>query len=603
MNTAIETTIGKLFVEYSEEKFIEECANYVGQVCGCPISASNRRSWGDCFRFLKNNINSPEFWNYPILFEYMMVDSERRPDVIILCQDKVVILEFKEKCRVTKTDIAQAAAYKKDIKYFHHQTAYQNLLVESYLVYTVPNSEYFDFPHLVPENFSKGLRNILTSPMDTESKNKWINSIFEPLKSVADATCQLFQTGELPNIKSIREGHIQDCLNAINEISNQKNQKSIIFVEGVPGSGKTLVGIKTVYDTYMKDESKRPIYLSGNFPLVDILQNSLSLTGYEGKSFIQHMKDFKRHNSARIPVYDLIVFDEAQRAWDEFRNGGVSEPETLLRILNSKQSVTLICLIGTGQAIHTGEEIGMPLWRDALSRFPEWNVFFTRGLSTVLNGMIDDRLYLDTSIRNDFIDVAPLIEAILNSEFDKAHSIYAYLVKQGYSVYLVNQKEQLPMIVNHVKRNNSNDHVGILVSSHSKDESIFPTGYRGQANVKKPWPWYSEQSELLTLGATEFLVQGIELEWPIVTFGGDYYIENNRWVVDPNLRNKGSNYFNFPEIVKNVYRVLLTRSRKGMYIYIPYSIDKQAKNKAEERKKIQKFKETWEILFRVFTIE
>ena len=590
MKAAITTTIKKLLTNYDEESFIRACENFVNGECGCPISPANRRSWADCFRFLKANLDSPELEKYPILFEYLMVDSEKRPDVIILCEDKVVILEFKQKNEVKKADIAQAAEYRKDISYFHSQTAYQGLSVESYLVYTVPNTDRIDFPHLTPSDFQEGLKRILTEPMSPQKAWEWLNSIYEPLPNIADATARLFQTGELPNIKSIREGHIQDCLRAINEIAGL-HQRSIIFVEGVPGAGKTLVGIKTVYDTYTKDPNMRPLYLSGNGPLVNILQNSLSITGSEGKAFIQGMHTFKRNHDRFVPVNNLLVFDEAQRAWDEKKNCGISEPEALLRMLSPKQSVTLICLIGKGQAIYTGEEIGMPLWQDALNKIPGWNVYLPQSLANTVYGQIDNRLFLDTSIRNDFVNVSPLVEAMLDCQFEKAREIYLELVQQGLMIYLTQKPDVLHEIVQLVKSNNPKDHVGILVSSYANKKELFPVGYSDEKiPIDKSWKWYSEESEQLTKGASEFTIQGIELEWPIVTFGGDIFLQNGKWVISNPVWEEGKTKFsNFSAIIKNIYRVLLTRSRKGMYLYIPHE-------------KNNNLLETWQTLSKVFNM-
>lgn len=588
---AIATTVEKLLTNYNADTFTSSCAAFVENECGCPVSESNLNSWRDCFRFLNKNLSDPFFKDYQILFEYLMVDSEKRPDVILLTKSQAIILEFKQKNEILKPDIIQANGYKNSLIRYHQMTAELGLEVKSYLVFTLPvNQQSTEIDILQPSNFAAHLKQVLDpESMDRETANRWYNSIFEALKNIADATSQLFLTGDLPNIKSIREGDIADSIFAINDIINLTGKKSIVFLEGVPGAGKTLVGLKTVHDQHRMNPGSKPIYLSGNGPLVNILQTTLNSAGADGKVFIQDMHIFKRHHTRQAPVNNVIVFDEAQRAWDEKKNNGVSEPESLLSILDSKPSVTLICLIGDGQAIYTGEEVGMPLWQEALNKFPDWNVYIPSKMKNEIKGNIDDRLFLDTSIRNDFINVSPLVEAILDCRFDEARTIYKQLQRQGLAVYTTKNKRQLPSIVQHVKASNPNDHIGLLVASYTQNKQLFPPGYQGSfIKANEAGKWYFEEAPELKRAASEFLIQGIELEWPIVTFGGDFYLQNGQWVIDPSARAKGSRACNdFDTIIRNVYRVLLTRSRKGMYLYIPSTID-------------PKLEETWKTIHTIF---
>ena len=588
---AIATTVGQLLTKSNEGLFTSTCAEFVKNECSCPVGEANLNSWRDCYRFLQENLSDPFFKNYHIFFEYLMVDSEKRPDVILLTKSQAVILEFKQKNEILKPDVVQANGYKNSLMRYHQVTAELRLDVLSYLVFTLPISQHStEIDVLQPSDFTARLKQVLDPvPMDRETANRWYNSIFEVLKNIADATSQLFLTGDLPNIKSIREGDIADSIEAINEIINFPGQKSIVFLEGVPGAGKTLVGLKTVHDQHRINPGSKPIYLSGNGPLVNILQTTLTSAGADGKAFIQDMHVFKWHHKGRLPVNNVIVFDEAQRAWDAKKNKGVSEPESLLRILNGKPAVTLICLIGDGQAIYTGEEVGMPLWQEALNKFPDWKVYIPSKMANEIRGNINDRLFLDTSIRNDFINVSPLVEAILDCRFGEARTIYKQLQRQGLAVYTTKNKAQLPRIVHHVKENNPNDHVGLLVASYTQNHQIFPSGYRGSfIKAEEAGRWYFDEAPKLQRAASEFLIQGIELEWPIVTFGGDFYLQNGQWVIDPVARAKGDRTCNdFDTIIRNVYRVLLTRSRKGMYLYIPATID-------------PKLEETWETIHEIF---
>lgn len=594
MNAAIATTIQQLFQNYDEDSFSAACENYVFNFCNCPVSESNRRSWKDCFLFLKSNINRPEFQNYPIIFEYLMVDSCQRPDVLILTESKVIVLEFKEKCEVKKDDVTQASGYKTSFVNFHYETANMGLNVESYLVYTKEMNQPCPIPYFDPRTFRSGLNNILDKPMDPKQFQTWLNSPFEPLKNIADATMQLFKTHKLPNIKTIKDGDIQECLDTIDEIIQNPAPHKIVFIEGVPGAGKTLVGLKTVFDQSAKNPALNPVYLSGNGPLVNILQQTLTRGGANGEAFIRDMYKFKQNINTQNHV---IIFDEAQRAWDANKNRGISEPEALLSKLEYVPNITLICLIGSGQSIYTGEEVGMPLWADALHKHPNWLAFFPDSMSSLFKGVANNQLFLDTSIRNSFINVAPLVEAILDCHFQEARDIYQDLATQGLQVYLKYNKSHLKGIADaRFSENISKEyhnHTGLLVSSYVDNQAadmIFPQGYQGnRVRANEAYRWYEYESHLLTRGASEFLIQGIELEWPIVTFGGDFYLENGRWVISPQAQARGRSFRDFNTIIKNIYRVLLTRSRKGMYLYIPC-------------RELPRLKETFDTLYAIFAL-
>lgn len=267
-----------------------------------------------------------EYQDFHIIFEFVMPESQRRVDVAILSKQKVLSLEFKQKNEILKDDVAQAAGYAQSILHYHFMTEENEMAVLPYLVYTpgdpVGRHDLVDI--LCPTNFTLTIKNALAGeiPLSDDESAAWVASPFHPLKNIAEATLQLFRDGDLPNIKSIREGDIKDTLDMINGvIDNPALSKSILFVSGVPGSGKTLVGLKTVYDHGRPGEELNPIYLSGNDPLVNILQNTLSVNhvDLEGGSYIQRMYDYKQNAyKTTVPMNDIIVFDEAQRAWDRY---------------------------------------------------------------------------------------------------------------------------------------------------------------------------------------------------------------------------------------------------------------------------------------------
>ncbi|WP_369596776.1 DNA/RNA helicase domain-containing protein [Acidaminococcus fermentans] len=515
-----------------------------------------------------------------------MPDSQKRADVLLLSRYKVIILEFKEKKAILKDDVAQAAGYRQSISHYHYETEKKEMQVEAHLVYTHldPEGNHHLVDVLHPGNFTSTLLNTLKDqvPMTEQEWYNWIASPFYPLKNIADATLQLFKEGDLPNVKTIREGDIKGTLDAINGIIKDPSiTKSIIFVSGVPGSGKTLIGLKTVYDHAHDQETLTPIYLSGNDPLVNILQHTLSTNGVdkEGGSYIQSMKDFKYlAHGVTVPLHHIIVFDEAQRAWDtDTKEPGETEATLLLRlgdrIAEKYGKVTILCLIGDGQAIHRHEETGMPLWVNALSNRSDWNAYvpdsYKQLFSNVPTLHVSPELMLTTSIRHDFINVSPWVEAILELDMEKARKAYQDMLAKGFQCWRAWDPKKLPGFVSYIQQNYPGAHTGIVVSSHLRHTpGMFGTQYKGSyVKATEAYKWYNEESYKLTRGASEFLIQGIELEFPIVSFIGDFYIQNGKWVVDPLATNPGLK--DLRKVLENVYRVLLTRSRKGMLLYFP----------------------------------
>lgn len=422
-NAAIVTTIREFLEDYSVNRFVAECEAFVKNECRLPVQDGNRHSWIDCYQFLKTYLpKEQEYVDFHLIFEFLMPESMRRSDVILLTNKKVFVLEFKQKDKIKKADIAQAAGYSRSISHYHFKTSENNMESVPYMVYTqgIPcgRSDLVEVLH--SKNFTIKLKDLLKNQkcMTMEERKEWVKSPFRPLKNLAEATLQLFKEGNLPNIKNIRDGDIQGTLNAINTVIFSKDlKKNIIFVAGVPGAGKTLVGLKTVYDHGNPDQLINPIYLSGNDPLVNILQNTLSKNKVDkdGESYIQPLKDFKKMAYLdTVPMNKIIVFDEAQRAWDIAKPPYKNEAEEILaigeKIYHEYGEITVICLIGEGQAIHKNEETGIPMWAEALKNKTDWNVSIPEKYKQIFIDIpihIVPELMLDTSIRNDFINVSP----------------------------------------------------------------------------------------------------------------------------------------------------------------------------------------------------
>ncbi|MBO0444247.1 DNA/RNA helicase domain-containing protein [Vagococcus fluvialis] len=553
---------------------------------GFPVGESQIVSWKDCVEFLQSMMNRSDiFENATLLFEYLLpLEGGRRPDVILLTEEKVIILEFKRKGKILFKDQRQAIEYRQDIGNYHAITSELSMAVSSYLVYTTELDFIEDelVPILTRDNFFDVITEELKDQKSLEGTdlNKWLMSMYNPLPSIVTASKQLFDTGELPQIKRIKEGDIEDAMSVIREVvDSEALDKTIVFVNGVPGSGKTLVGLKSVYD--FLEYGINPIYLSGNGPLVNVLQGLLSDGENQGRTFIRDMHAFKREykNLNKVPDNQFIVFDEAQRAWDEEKSKGKSEPETLLsvgdEIAKKHKKVTILCLVGDGQAIHTGEEKGMGLWLNAINKHNDWKVVASQQFNGAhFDQYVKNKLYLSTSIRHNFINVSPLVESILEGDLEKAKNAYKEINKQGYFIDMVRYFEYLPELATRLKDRRPSAHIGLFVSSKVTDNQLKKISNGTITNsyipAKEAYNWYMKDSHKITSVATEFLCQGLESEWPIVCFGGDYYLKDGTWIIDPEVKKKNEYKFDdFGVIVANIYRILLTRSREGMILYIP----------------------------------
>ena len=303
-------------------------------------------------------------------------------------------------------------------------------------------------------------------------------------------------------------------------------------------------------------------------------------------STVQTMSKDDVLNSFAKDQFDCVIIDEAQRAWSMGRRPGETEPKMLLSVGDKTYEkygkLTIICLIGEGQSIYKGEEKGMSLWTEALSERNDWNVFIPQKYESEFEGIpgicLDNRLFLDVSIRNGFIDVSPWVEAVLKCDFERAKQLYQGIVDEGYELYTFRDSANLIKTVNYVEKEYPGSSTGLIISSHTDErrtvgnttygKRIFGPQYAGSyIKAENAYGWFVNKSHRLEYAASEFLIQGIELDWPIVTFMGDYYIENGEWKVAPDAINNGLE--DLPKAIENIYRVLLTRSRKGAFIYFP----------------------------------
>jgi len=580
-----------------------------------------------------------------IYLEFTIPRMGHRVDAVLFIQGQVLVVEFKIGAREhTSSDIDQAYDYAIDLKYFHG--ASHKLSVVPILVATQANPKVVQ---LIEHNRIKGLyktvcatgatlactiRQILCAvPKMAAEFSDWENSRYCPTPTIVEAARSLYAGHNVADISRCDAGAINlrdtsDELERIIEDAKANGQKAICFVTGVPGAGKTLVGLNIATQYNDPESELHSVFLSGNGPLVAILREALARDNIRRekvqgnrirkgdaatrvKSFIQnvhHFRDECLRDHGRPPVDHVVIFDEAQRAWNQqhtaafmhrkkrISNFNMSEPEFLISCMDRHEDwAVIICLVGGGQEINTGEA-GIGEWIDVLRRsFNEWHVFISRaltdaeyGATTVLAGIQQtrnvhfiDALHLSVSVRSFRAEkVSAFVKMVLDRESDKARSLLSQITAQ-YPIVLTRNLDYAKQWLRN--QASGSERYGIVVSSQA--ERLKPYALDVRTPVS-PVSWFLDgknsvrSSYYLEDVATEFDVQGLELDWACVCWDGDFRSSDDGWrhfsfrgtkwqrINQPSRRN----------YLKNAYRVLLTRARQGMVLFVPEgSVDDQTR--------------------------
>ncbi len=454
--------------------------------------------------------------------------------------------------------------------------------------------------------------------------DRWERGRYCPTPTIIEAALALYKGHSVDDITRHEAdkpdiGLTSDCIDNIIRRSRDGNFKSVCFVTGVPGAGKTLVGLNTATKHQNKNDGLYSVFLSGNGPLVAILREALArdhietekaqgITVRKGearsrvRSFIQNVHHFRDEcllDQTRPPIEHVALFDEAQRAWNlqqtssfmlrkkNVPNFHISEPEFLISCLDRHPDwAVIVCLIGGGQEINTGEA-GISEWIEALNRsYPNWRIYISsrladteygagkvlENLSTHPNVTINNSLHLAVSMRSFRAEnVSQLVKQILDLDMDAARQTLSEL-NDKYPIVITRElstaKEWLKSQARGTER------YGIVVSSQA--ERLKPHAIDVKTPVN-PVDWFLSDkydvrsSYYLEDVATEFAVQGLELDWACVTWDADFRHSQNGW---QHWKFHGSRWLriNLPHrqiYLKNAYRVLLTRARQGMVIVVP----------------------------------
>lgn len=534
--------------------------------------------------------SNPRAKNWAVVFEYELPrERGRRPDMVILTGSQVMVLEFKESGTLLQAHVDQVAAYARDLRHYH--AASHDKLVDPVLVLTrgrEAKRQLRDVTVVNPQGLKEAIVTLeQRAPDEPVEAEAWIDADYSPLPSLVSAARRIFEHEPLPQIRKAQSAGIPETIATLVAAAHKARNAQelhLALITGVPGSGKTLVGLQFVYENHFGDMgSKRSaVFLSGNGPLVEVLQYAL-----RSKVFVQDVHGFLKQyggTSARTPEEQVWVYDEAQRAWDaervyEKRGHNLSEPEDFLLIGSRKRSWALMVgLIGEGQEIYLGEEAGLGQWNDAIRNSRDhWIVHCPSkiaGLFTAASRLDEsETLDLDTSLRSHLAeDVQSWVQDLLGGRLDDAATLSEKMAKQGYRLYITRDLQRATGYARERYRVEQDKRYGFLGSSKARLNPFgIPTDFYSTQRMRVG-PWYYDDPESLgsccqlNSAATEFQCQGLELDLPIVGWGADLRWDGRAWQSSPQRRSHARD----PHKLRlNSYRVLLTRGRDGSVLFVP----------------------------------
>ena len=609
-----------------------------------------------------------------IIFEYVIPRLGKRIDVVLLLRGIIFCLEFKVGQKdALQSDVEQVMDYALDLKNFHrfsHSRTIVPILVPTNYKRSATEfkpSVYDDAVYNPLITGADGLQDLLTNVLNREKATEpdtidnWIISPYTPTPTIVEAARTLYENHSVEDITRHEADEVStdatiDYLLKIIDQSKRNGQKSICFVTGVPGAGKTLVGLDVaIKQTYKEDNSSKEdgaVYLSGNGPLVAVLTEALARDNYkkntekgkrlsdsrrEVSEFIQIIHRYRDNMLAKIKnpvengvveidpekavkvesagygeVEHVAIFDEAQRSWthkriaDYLKRGGTygnklkvpnfpfSEAEFLIWSLDQREDwAVIICLVGGGQEINTGEA-GITAWIEALNnRFKHWQVYISNQLTEpeyaegkvneLLKGngkvTFSDRLHLAVSLRSFRAErLSSFVHSLLSFN-DDAEDLYKEVSAKGYPIVLTRDMDNAREWLRCKAR--GSQQTGVLVSKVAARFKPLAVHILAQGD-ENAVHWFLEDktdvrsSNYLEDAATEIQVQGLELDFACVLWDADMRYVDGHWEYFKfNGKDKWKPVANTPngqeekKYMLNAYRVLLTRARQGIAICVP----------------------------------
>jgi hypothetical protein len=569
-----------------------------------------------------------------ILLEFDIPRMGRRIDAVLLIGPVVFAIEYKVGADTfDRAALNQVWDYALDLKNFHEASH------EAPIVPILIATEAIESPPLVLE-FAEDrvcrplrvhrprLRTVLEDVMAAVTgahldASRWSLAPYRPTPTIIEAARALYARHRVEAIARHDAGAVNLRVTSarVEELvdeARRDRKKLICFVTGVPGAGKTLVGLNIATGRSDPAQPTHAVFLSGNGPLVAVLREALTRDELERrtlagekvtkarvanpvKAFIQNVHHFRDEalRDAGAPADHVVIFDEAQRAWNRAQTAKFmrrrkgqphfdqSEPEFLIAYMDRHPDwAVIVCLVGGGQEIHTGEA-GIGEWLDAATvRFPHWDLCISNQLtdSEYAAGRALDLtrsharvrferdLHLAVSMRSFRAEhVSAFVKALLDCERDGARAALAKLAGR-YPIVVTRDLARAKQWIR--SRARGTERYGLVASSKAMRLKPLAIDIRVSVN---PVHWFLHDSEDVRAStyledcATEFQVQGLELDWTCVTWDGDLRHTGAQWSCHDF---RGSRWERVRSTerqayLKNAYRVLLTRARQGMVVFVP----------------------------------
>lgn len=576
------------FLKLPVETWLERMVSQYQQLYRQQPAQTQVQAWQDTAAVLSQALVQPYQQEWVLIFEYELPrEGGRRPDVVLLAGEQIWVLEFKQKAAIAAADCDQSVAYANDLKTYHPGCC--DRTVTPLLVLTrrqEPAELHNDVRPVSPMQLKEILATEAPQGCNINAQ-AWVEADYTPLPTVIQAARQIFQHEELPAIRRAESAGIPQLLDTLNQLvvrASQQQERHLVLITGVPGAGKTLVGLQFVYQNPLA-VSDRPqaVFLSGNGPLIEVLQYAL-----KNKVFVQPVRNFYMQHQVRrqsAPPEHMIVFDEAQRAWDAGRmtdKYGIDQAAggTVLRIAGRIPDwAIVVALIGEGQEIHVGEEEDIAQWQVGLRQSDlRWHVHCSKRYEAVfaevshqLHG--DPQFDLTTSLRTHRAEaVQDWINQVLLGNSGAAADLMPGLWESGFRAYLTRDLDVAKQYCCDRYGDQPDKRYGIVASSRARNLPNYGVAndYKSTLRVKTG-PWYIDPPDssrsccALEQVVTEFGCQGLELDMAIVAWGNDLVWQDQTWLCTTRQRQVQD-----PRRLRlNSYRVLLSRGRDGFVIFVP----------------------------------
>lgn len=622
------------FLERDPDAILGELVRRAG-ADGSQIETTQTDAWDEQVRILKRVIAQYRDRG-SIYFEYSIPRLGKRIDVLALIDGVIFIIEFKVgEVAFTSHALDQVCDYALDLKNFHETShsapiapivmptrAQSDAVIE--IAYTAHGDNVMRPIRGTPDTLGDIVARVLEFADGAAiERAAWEAGRYQPTPTIIEAAMALYGGHQVEEISKKDAGAenlavTSRTIEQVIKTSKLNGWKSICFVTGVPGAGKTLVGLDIATKHFDKDSELYSVFLSGNGPLVEVLREALAKDNVrrqkekgkrikigaarsEVKAFIQNVHHFRAEclvDVARPPIEHVAIFDEAQRAWNlrqttRFMSErghpdfAMSEPEFLISCLDRHPDwAVIVCLVGGGQEINTGEA-GIREWLDALARsFPQWRAFMSSRLTdseygagelveqarVMPNTTMQDELHLGVSMRSFRAEnVSLLVKQVLDLDQEAAAQTLDGL-RERYPILITRDLAKAKQWLR--GRARGSERYGLVASSHAYRLKPHAIDVRLQVD---PVQWFLHDKDdvrssyYLEDAATEYRVQGLELDWVCVTWDADFRRVRNGWEHWKFVGDRW-NRVRAPErqmYLKNAYRVLLTRARQGMVIFVP----------------------------------